>query len=295
MNSTENHFATHWISGRPAAVVAAGSPSRTNGEFFRRIGVASVFAFASLLAPEGRSQPAAPASARAGHVPEYTIFRTAAPLAIDRKLDEAEWFAAPSVGEFVFPWWQSGKKERTSAKLLWDDEYLYLAFVCEDAHITARHVERDGRIPEDDCVEVMLTPDADRSHVYFNIEFNVIGGILDNFRPNGPDKPRAPKWDAEGVKVAGSFAGTLNDDSDVDRSWQVEVAIPWRNFSGHAKAIPPRAGTVMRLNLNRHGGKTNRQFSQWAPGGTPKPSFHTPDRFGQVVLSERTPLLEESR
>jgi hypothetical protein len=218
-------------------------------------------------------------------IPTYTILRAGKPLTIDGKLDEPAWRAAPTVGDFVFPWWKEGKREQTQARLLWDEEYLYVAFVCADEHITARHTERDGKIPEDDCAEIMLTPDADHPHVYFNIEFNVLGGILDNFRPNGPDKPRAPKWDAEGVKIAGTYVGTLNDDSDSDRSWQVELAIPWRNFAAYMKSSPPKPGLVMRLNLNRHGGQTNPQYSQWASGGTPKPSFHTPDRFGRVTLS----------
>lgn len=247
--------------------------------------VTGILVFVALFAPAGRTQSPAPAAAAPDRVPEYAIHRAAVPLAIDGKLDEPEWFAALPVGEFVFPWWQSGRKERTSAKLLWDDEYLYLAFVCEDAHITARHNERDGKIPEDDCVELMLAPDADRPHVYFNLEFNVIGGLLDNFRPNGPNQPRAPKWDADGVKIAGTYAGTLNDDTDVDRTWQVEVAIPWRNFAGHAKTVPPRPGAVMHANLNRHGGRTNAQYSQWSPADTPRPSFHTPDRFGRITLS----------
>jgi hypothetical protein len=257
--------------------------------------VTGMMALASLGVPAVHGQSAASSPATSDRVPDYTILRAAAPLTIDGKLDELAWFAAPSVGDFVFPWWKEGKKEQTSAKLLWDDEYLYLAFVCEDAHITARHTERDGKIPEDDCVELMFTPDADRPHVYFNIEFNVLGGILDNFRPHGPHKPRAPKWDADGVKIAGTYVGTLNDDNDTDRHWQVEVAIPWRNFTDHAKAIPPRAATVMRLNLNRSGGRTNPQYSQWADGGTPKPSFHTPDRFGRVILSDRAALFGGSR
>ncbi|MSU49362.1 MAG: hypothetical protein EXS37_09800 [Opitutus sp.] len=222
------------------------------------------------------------------HPPEYTILRAGTPIKVDGKLDEAAWFAAPHVGDFVFTWWKQGKKEQTRAKLLWDDEYLYLGVICEDAHITARHTERDGKIAEDDCFEVMLAPNADTPHVYFNIEFNVIGGIIDNFRPDGPSKPRAPKWDAEGVLIAGTYVGTLNDDSDVDHHWQVEVAIPWRNFAKVAKQIPPRPGTVMNLNLNRQGGKTNFQYSQWSRADTDKPSFHTPDRFGRVVLSGRT-------
>jgi hypothetical protein len=220
--------------------------------------------------------------------PEYVILRSGSPLKIDGKLDEAAWFAAPVIGDFHFPWWKEGRKEQTRAKLLWDDEYLYIAFVCEDAHITARHTERDGRIPDDDCAEVMVAPNPDTPDIYYNIEFNLLGGILDNFRPNGPSKPRAPKWDAVGVKIAGTYVGSLNDDTDTDQYWQVEVAIPLSNFAEVGRQPRPRHGTAWNLNLNRHGGKTNYQASQWSPAATPKISFHTPDRFGRVVFSEKS-------
>jgi hypothetical protein len=36
----------------------------------------------------------------------------------------------------------------------------------------------------------MLMPDPAKPEVYFNLEFNVIGGLLDNFRPRGPNRPR---------------------------------------------------------------------------------------------------------
>lgn len=222
--------------------------------------------------------------------PEYTILRAGTPIKIDGKLDEPAWFAAPDVGAFKFPWWKDGKKEQTRAKMLWDDENLYVAFICEDAHITARHTERDGKIPEDDCVEVMITPNLATPNIYYNIEFNLLGGILDNFRPNGPSKPRAPKWDAEGVQIAGTYVGTLNNDSDTDQYWIVEVAIPFKNFADVAKQARPRPGTGWNLNLNRHGGKTNAQTSQWSsadPNATTK-TFHTPDRFGRVTFSART-------
>jgi hypothetical protein len=250
--------------------------------FLFRLGAGLALAFAPAAAGQSPAAPKSP-------LPEYTIFRAPVPPTLDGRLDEAAWAAAPTVGDFVFTWWKEGRKEQTRARLLWDDEYLYVGVICDDAHITARHTERDGKIAEDDCFEVMLAPDADRPGIYFNIEFNVLGGILDNFRPDGPNKPRAPKWDAEGVRLAGTYVGTLNDDRDVDQSWQVEVAIPWRNFAAVAQRTPPRPGTVMRLNLNRHGGKTNFQYSQWSRAETPKPNFHTPDRFGRVTLSDQPP------
>jgi hypothetical protein len=217
--------------------------------------------------------------------PEYTAHRAGSPILIDGSLDEPAWFGAPSARLEFFPWWKEGKKERTVVKVLWDDTYLYVAHASEDAHITARHTERDGKIPDDDCFEIMLSPDPTKPEVYFNLEWNVLGGLLDNFRPHGPKQPRTPKWDAEGVQIRGKYAGTLNNDADADRYWTVEAAIPFRNFSAYMPATPPRPGAHWNVNFNRHGGETNGQYSQWSPADTAQPNFHTPHRFGRLIFS----------
>ncbi len=227
--------------------------------------------------------------------PVYTVYRAGTSIRLDGKLDEPAWFAAPDVGPFHFTWWKSGKKERSVAKLLWDDENLYIALIAEDEFISARHREHDGNIPEDDCVEIMIAPNPATPNIYFNIEWNVIGGYVDNFRPEGPKKPRAPVWDAVGVEIAGSWEGTLNNDSDRDRYWLTEVKIPLKNFAKVAARTPPKPGDTWNINLNRHGGKTNMQYSQWSPGDTPQPAFHTPHRFGRIVFSEDpSPFLEKA-
>jgi hypothetical protein len=218
--------------------------------------------------------------------PVYTVRRIEQPVQVDGKLDEPAWFAAPSLSLNHFTWHKAGKQELSVAKLLWDDEYLYIACVCQDAHITAQHTERDGPIPQDDCFEIMVAPNSEKPEVYFNIEWNVIGGIVDNFRPNGPKQPKAPKWDAEGIKISGAFSGTLNDDTDMDALWIVEVAIPFRNFAEVMGKPFPKIGDHWNANFNRHGGKTNLQYSQWSRANTPAPSFHTPDRFGRIVFSD---------
>jgi hypothetical protein len=92
-------------------------------------------------------------------------------------------------------------------------------------------------------------------------------------------------WDAQGVEIAGNYVGTLNDDSDRDRYWLTEVKIPLKNFAQVAARVPPHPGDRWHVNFNRHGGKTNAQYSQWSAGDTPQPSFHTPHRFGEVVFS----------
>jgi len=51
---------------------------------------------------------------------------------VDGKLDKKAWAAAPAI-EFVFTLEsQSGAKQKTTARLLWDDDYLYVGYECED-------------------------------------------------------------------------------------------------------------------------------------------------------------------
>ena len=222
----------------------------------------------------------------AGERPEYTVYRAGTPITVDGRLDEPAWVGAPEVGAFVFPWWTEGKKEQTVAKLLWDEENLYAAFVCEDAYIWAEHTQRDTSVWKDDTVEVFTAPDPDRPRVYFNFEMNVLGVFLDQFHPDGPGVPVEEEWNGEGIQISTSIVGTLNDDSDTDAYWILEAAIPFRNFAGVAKHTPPEPGDVWRLNLNRLGGKTNVQYSQWSRSRTEAPQFHSPDDFGQVTFSE---------
>jgi hypothetical protein len=111
-----------------------------------------------------------------------------------------------------------------------------------------------------------------------------------------PKKPRAPVWDAIGAEIAGSWVGTLNDDSDRDRYWLVEVKISLKNFAVVAARIPAPSRDRRNISLNRHGDKTNPQYSQWSPADAAQPSFHTPDRFGHIIFSgHESPFAHEAK
>jgi Carbohydrate-binding family 9 len=228
---------------------------------------------------------------RADDRPSYTIYRTGTPIKIDGRLDEPAWFAAPSVGAFRFAWWKQGEKEQTVAKMLWDDDYLYVAFLCRDAHISATRTKHDSSVWNDDCVEVFAAPERSRPDAYFNIEMNVNGAFYDDFHPRGPNSERKPGWNAEGLKIATHINGTLNNDADRDESWTLEVAIPFKAYRRSLPNVFPKPGDTWRLNLNRCGAKTNEQFSQWAPGTGKEPQFHAPRDFGLVHFSaEKMPF-----
>ena len=149
--------------------------------------------------------------------PEYTIYRVSTPISVDGQLDELVWVTAPDVGAFVFPGYESGNKEQTMAKALWDDENLYVAFICEDTHIWAERTKRDTSVGKDDTVEVFTVPNPERPQAYFNIEMNVQGIFLDQFHPDGLGVPVEEEWNGEGIQIKTSIVGILNDDNDEDQ------------------------------------------------------------------------------
>lgn len=70
---------------------------------------------------------------------------------------------------------------------------------------------------------------------------------------------------------------------DADASvWRVEVRLPMKALA----ATPPAAGTRWRLNLYRHdaASRSGLAFSPTLTG-----TFHTPERFGWLVLAPATP------
>jgi hypothetical protein len=233
--------------------------------------------------------------ASAADFPWYDIRRAPAPPVIDGKLDEPAWRAAKRIDKFHFNWWTKGEKEKTEARLLWDNENLYVGFYCHDKYISATVTERHGPVSRDDCVEVFISPNpgppyrADAAAAaepkkrtnYYGFELNVIGTMLNFIRADWWTGGR--NWEPDGVRYRTSHHGLpVKEDSAEDNHWLLEIAIPFRNFARDAAHTPPVDGDVWRLNLNRAGGKTNPQYSTWSPVSTPKPNFHMPESFGYV-------------
>lgn len=216
----------------------------------------------------------------------YEIHRAAGRIEIDGKLDEPSWRHAPSVGDFGFPWPESGEKEQTVAKLLWDDENLYVSWYAQDRHISAFVTQRHGPVSKDDCVEIFLSPNPAKVKNYYTFEINAIGTMLNRARTDWWTGP--PTWEPEGVRYRTTFHGQpRKEESAQDTHWIVEAAIPLRNFVRDAAHTPPQDGDEWRLNLQRLGGITNAQASTWSPLPAGVRTFHTPEAFGVVRFVKR--------
>jgi hypothetical protein len=233
--------------------------------------------------------PATPVLAQATRpglapIPTYEVHRAKVAPRVDGNLDDAAWQAAKPV-TFVFPWAdQTGKKQKTVARLTWDNENLYVAYECEDSDITATYTQPDDPTYKDDAVEIFIAPPGAKN-LYLGLEMNA-RSILYDYLYVFPQR-LLKNYDLRGVQLATSIKGTLNVTGDQDQGWNLEVAIPWRAFADLTNNPVPKIGDRWIANMNRWDGtEPNRRLSQWSDSGMLKPDPHNPNRFGKLLFVE---------
>jgi hypothetical protein len=231
----------------------------------------------------------------------YAAPKAAKSLKIDGKIDEAEWAAAPWTREFQDIEGSAKPKPRfrTRAKMMWDDDYFYIAAELEEPHIWATYDKHDMVIFHENDFEVFLDPDADTLH-YFEFEMNALNTGWDLYL----DKPYRFKgkadngWEMPGLKTAVHLKGTLNNPKDKDEGWTLEIAIPWKTLNrGPRPAVAPKPGEEWKVNFSRvewvtdvvDGKYVKRKGLKednwvWSPQGVI--NMHVPEKWGVVKFVE---------
>ena len=217
--------------------------------------------------------------------PIYTCYKAGSPIVVDGHLNELSWQAAESIS-LVRTDTGTSPHHPTTAKMLWDDKYLYVAFFCIDPDIWGTITEHDGPMYEQEVVEVFIDANGDGIS-YVEIEVNPLNVTLDLFALNrGGTVWPLYDWESEGLQHAVTIEGALNQRSTADRSWTVEIAIPLADLAT-APHIPPLDRDVWRINLYRiDRSQEGDEYSAWSP--TYEINYHVPARFGEVVFSTET-------
>ena len=143
----------------------------------------------------------------------YECVRAAAPLKIDGRLADAAWRRASWTTAFIDIEGTSKPRPRfrTRAKMLWDDEYFYIAAEMEEPDVWATLTEHDAVIFRDNDFEVFWNPTGDTLN-YFEFEINALGTYWDLFlpKPYSQGGKADNGWEIPGVKAAVWVDGTIN-------------------------------------------------------------------------------------
>jgi hypothetical protein len=215
-------------------------------------------------------------------------------MTIDGHLTEHQWRDAARAGPFVEP--STGSEApagsvRGEVRLFWNDKALFLGFTVEDRDVRGGFQAGavDPHLWERDTIEIMLDPDGDGDNRdYYEIQVNPQNLVFDsqfdgyNSPRGGPNGPFGHEEWKSGIESAVAVHGTMDDRSDTDRGYTVEIALPWASLT-KAKAAPPRAGDTWRANfyaMEDNGG------SAWSPILN-RGNFHRALRFGRLRFARR--------
>jgi hypothetical protein len=208
----------------------------------------------TLAAPAHTAAMEAPAPPYAEAVlPHYLVRRAVSPITVDGDLSEFAWASVPQIDGFQRILNDYGRVlHATRARMVWDDEALYLAFACRDPEMWALYTQEDDPMWSEEVVEAFIDPDGD-GRDYLEVEVNPLNAVVDlHIGSISPEWVSDRDWDIAGLRTAVAVHGTVNDSTDTDVGWTVEIAIPWSAFEptivGGAR---PQVGDRWRLNLYR--------------------------------------------
>ena len=246
--------------------------------------------------------PGAPAAAESA-APRGYVCHSGSPV-VDGRLDDAAWGDAAWTEDFVDIQGRGMPAPRfaTRAKLLWDQEFLYIGAWMDEPHVWGTLTAHDAVIFQDNDFEVFLDPDGD-THQYFELEINALAAEWDLrlVKPYLDGGPALNEWEIPGLRKAVWVDGSLNDPRDLDRGWSVELAIPWTALAEFAnRPSPPADGDQWRLNFSRVEWRHElldgryRKVSDtlednwvWSPQG--EINMHLPERWGYLQFSTAAP------
>ncbi len=240
----------------------------------------------------------------------YVAYERADVIFVDGLASETSWDKALWSDDFIDIEGMIKPKYKTRMKMVYDEEYLYFYAEMEEPHIWATLKQRDTVIFYNNDFEIFIDPDGD-THNYYEFEMNALNTVWDLFltKPYRNHGKIIDSWDIQGIKTAVSINGTLNNASDTDDSWSVEIAMPWTVITeaSHGGKVPK--GDFWRINFSRvnwdydlNDEKYSRKRDEqgkflpeynwvWSPQWVI--NMHEPEHWGYVYFSKRGLGLKE--
>ena len=236
----------------------------------------------------------------------YVVYHVDHPPVIDGNINEPVWQQVNWTKEFVDIEGRDKPEPplTTKIKMLWDDSCLYIAAQLTEPQIWASIKKHDAVVFQDNDFEFFIDPSGS-TQPYFEVEVNPFNTIWDllltrAYRDGGTS---VSSWDVPNLRSAVKIQGTLNDPSDKDEGWTVEMAVPLKALATNGRSQMLHDGTIWRINFSRvewdtkvvdgkyvkltddKGRPLPEHNWSWSPQGLI--AMHYPERWGYLQFSKQ--------
>lgn len=175
--------------------------------------------------------------------------------------------------EYVWP--DEGYRPEAHARVGWNSDGIHVLMYAMEEQIQALCTQTGGRVCEDSCMEFFFMPFPKEDQRYYNVEMNPIGTLHLGLGVGRPNRVKLNGALPEGFAVHTS--------GHEGAWWAISYTIPM-HYIQSTFGKPLKSGQVMRGNFYCCDESIHPHFGSWAPVTAPKPDFHRPECFGNIVL-----------
>ncbi|OHB56936.1 MAG: hypothetical protein A2Y07_02130 [Planctomycetes bacterium GWF2_50_10] len=199
--------------------------------------------------------------------------------------DKGQWQSAKPLDIALFMGAKPEHIPRTQAKVLYDDQAVYVAFRVEDNYVRAI-ASHQGSVCRDSCVEFFFIPSQQKDKGYFNLEMNCGGTMLFHFQLV-PRQAAIPISDdlCKKIEVYHQLPEKIDPEIAQPTTWIVAYKLPVSILKEYAPVADPAPGVKWLANFYKCADATSHpHWLTWAKVNKPKPDFHVPESYAELVF-----------
>lgn len=192
---------------------------------------------------------------------------------------------------------ETGAAKSFIGEVCWPDQYPYhpdaaIAVARSRTHLAVLYhvrcldlravaLEDNGPVWEDSCCEFFASDPSDGT--YYNFEMNCIGTLLGAKRKNREECRHFTPEALSRVTRHSTLARKQRDLSGKIFGWSVAMVLPMDMIGIDPAGLP----ASIRANFYKCADKSaHPHFLAWNRVESPKPDFHRPDWFGQLIFKK---------
>lgn len=180
-------------------------------------------------------------------------------------------------------WSEYPYKPKVEFRIAHTGHSLLLHYRVTEQSVRAVAESDNGRVWEDACCEFFIQPNL-QEPVYYNFECNCAGTLLLNCGKVG-DRHPAPKEVFASIDRWSSLGREPFEERIGECSWELALVIPASALFNDT--ITDFGGRTLHGNFYKCGDLLQvPHFLSWNPIQLPKPCFHCPEFFGELIFKK---------